>query len=168
MVWSKAVEDSVGLEAFYDANKNNYNWEERMDATLYTCRDEDVARFAKGLILNQKKKKLGPEDIQTRTIAEFSDSSCLVFEDRKLEMGDYPLANNMDWSRDRISDIQPEKGKAIFLVNNKILKPTAKKLGECRGLVTADYQNHLEKEWIEHLRSKYPVWVDEKLLSKIN
>jgi peptidyl-prolyl cis-trans isomerase SurA len=74
----------------------------------------------------------------------------------------------MDWNRDRISEIQTEKGKAIFLVNNKILKPTSKKLEECRGLVTADYQNYLEKEWIEQLRAKYPVWVDETLLSKIN
>jgi peptidyl-prolyl cis-trans isomerase SurA len=171
MVWSKAVEDSAGLEAFFDENRNNYKWEKRMDATVYTCRDEDVARFAKGLLENQKKKKKtkkpGPADIQSKTIAGFADNSCITFENRKLEKGDNDLADKMDWNQDRISGIQTEKGKAVFLVNNKILKPEPKQLEECRGLVTADYQNYLEKKWIESLRAKYPVHVNEELLSRI-
>ncbi len=167
VVWSKAVSDTVGLEAFYKENKNNYNWEKRLDVTLYTCRDEDVAEFTIEILNYSKNKKLSPKEIQSEAFWEFSDSSCLVFEHRKLEMGDHPLADNMDWSQDKISESRTENGKEIFLVKNKILKPATKKLDECRGLVTADYQNHLEKEWIETLRAKYPVEVNDELLSKI-
>lgn len=168
MVWSKAVEDTVGLEAFYKENKENYKWEKRMDATLYTCKNEEVAEFARGLIVHARRKVPGPEEILSKTIAEFNDSTCMELEHRKLEMGDHPLADQMNWSQDEISGIQTQDGKAIFLVNNKILKPTAKELNECRGLVTADYQNHLEKEWIETLRAKYPIKVNEELLSEID
>ncbi len=167
LVWSKAVSDTLGLEAFYGEHKNDYNWEKRLDVTQYTCRDKDVAEFTKGLLNNPKNKKLGPEEIQSVVFREFNDSSCLVFEQRKLEMGDHPLADNMNWSKDRVSESRTENGKEVFLVKNKVLKPTAKKLDECRGLVTADYQNHLEIEWIKILRAKYPVNINEELLSKI-
>jgi peptidyl-prolyl cis-trans isomerase SurA len=167
MVWSKAVEDSVGLEAFYGEHRNNYKWEKRMDATLYTCRDKEVAEFARKLLGNPKNKKTGPEQVQSHAFSEFADSSCLVFENLKLEQGDHPLLEKMDWSKDKLSEVQTEDGKAVFLVNNKILKPSVKELDECRGLVTADYQNHLEKQWIESLRAKYPVHVNQELLSGI-
>ena len=167
MVWSKAVEDTVGLEAFFKEHKNGYKWEKRMDATLYTCRDEEVAAYARELLGNPKNKKLGAEQIQSKAFKEFADSSCLVFENRLLEAGDHSLIENMDWSKDRLSEVQTKDGKSLFLVNNKVLKPSAKEMDECRGLITADYQNYLEKKWIESLRMKYPVKVNEELLSGI-
>ncbi|MFC2112263.1 peptidylprolyl isomerase [Bacteroidota bacterium] len=168
LVWSKAVEDTVGLEAFYAEHKDNYQWEKRMDATLYMVRDKEVANFVIGLLESSKTKKLSPEDLRSKANIEFNDSTCLSFEFRKLESGDLSLADNMDWNQDKISKVETKEEKAIFLVNNKILKASTKKLEECRGLVTADYQNHLEKVWIASLREKYPVTVNQDLLSKIN
>ncbi len=168
MVWSKAVEDSAGLDAFYREHKGDYQWEKRMDASVYICRDEEVANFAIEMLgQTKKRKKLGTEAIQAKAWAEFSDSSCLVVEDKKFEAGDHSLADQMDWSKDKISSTQAEDDKVVFIVNKKVLKPSAKDLENCKGLVTADYQNYLEKQWIETLRAKYPVKVNEELLSKI-
>ncbi len=36
-VWSKAVKDTVGLKEFYETNKKNYMWGDRLEATIYTC-----------------------------------------------------------------------------------------------------------------------------------
>ena len=36
-VWSKAIQDTVGLQKFFDANQNNYKWNKRLDATIYSC-----------------------------------------------------------------------------------------------------------------------------------
>ncbi|MFT4876943.1 MAG: peptidyl-prolyl cis-trans isomerase SurA, partial [Bacteroidia bacterium] len=38
-VWSKAVADSAGLEAFYAKNQANYMWKERADASIFSCKD---------------------------------------------------------------------------------------------------------------------------------
>ena len=38
---------------------------------------------------------------------------------------------------------------------------------DVRSLVTGDYQNQLERDWVERLKSKYPVKVNEKVLKKI-
>ena len=46
VVWSKAIQDTTGLLAFYEVNKNNYSWDKRIDATLFTCRDKNVANKA--------------------------------------------------------------------------------------------------------------------------
>ncbi len=167
MVWSKAVEDSVGMEAYYADNRSNYMWEKRLDATLFTCRDAEVAAFAKDLLSKKKRKRPSPEAVQSLAYAEFSDSSCLSFEFNKYELGDHPLVEKMDWN-DPMTDNMDEEGKVIFLVKNKVLKPEPKMLDECRGIVTADYQNHLETDWIEELRVKYTVQVNREMLSEIN
>lgn len=167
MVWSKAVEDTAGLEAFYNEHRDDYQWEKRMDATVYTARDEKVAEFVSALIQHPKNRKSGPEEIQSKAFAEFGDSTCLTYEHRKLEAGDMALADGMEWDSDRVSGTNTNDGKVIFLVSNKILKPGPKKLEECRGIVTADYQNFLEKVWIGELRQKYPVNINRDLLSKI-
>ena len=36
-VWSKAIQDTVGLQKFFAANQNNYKWNKRLDATIYSC-----------------------------------------------------------------------------------------------------------------------------------
>jgi peptidyl-prolyl cis-trans isomerase SurA len=167
MVWSKAVEDSAGLEAFYAEHRSNYMWEKRLDATLVTSRDAEVAAFARDLFGKKKRKRPSPEEVQTLAYAEFSDSSCLSFESNKYETEDHPLIENMDWNQP-MSDNIKEDGKVIFLVKNKVLKPEPKLLEECRGIVTADYQNYLEKDWIETLRAKYTVHVNREMLSEIN
>ncbi|MFI5134727.1 MAG: peptidylprolyl isomerase, partial [Chitinophagales bacterium] len=41
-VWTKAVEDTVGLKAFYDQNKNNYMGQEKVQVTTYSCKNQAV------------------------------------------------------------------------------------------------------------------------------
>jgi peptidyl-prolyl cis-trans isomerase SurA len=82
-------------------------------------------------------------------------------------MKDHPLVEKMDWNK-FMSDNMEEDGKVIFLVKNKVLRPEPKQLDECRGIVTADYQNHLEKAWIESLRAKYDIQVNRDMLPEIN
>jgi len=49
----------------------------------------------------------------------------------------------------------------------KLIPPTPKTLDEARGYVIADYQDQLEKEWVESLQKKYPVTVNEDVLMSL-
>jgi peptidyl-prolyl cis-trans isomerase SurA len=55
----------------------------------------------------------------------------------------------------------------VFILVKEVLDPTPKTLKEARGLVTADYQNFLEKEWITELRGKYKFKANRDLLKQI-
>jgi len=49
----------------------------------------------------------------------------------------------------------------------KLIPPCTKTLSEARGVVTAEYQNQLEKEWIEELRNKYEIKIHKDVLESI-
>ena len=49
----------------------------------------------------------------------------------------------------------------------EVIEPTHKTLEDSRGLITSDYQNHLEKEWIASLRKKYSYSVNKKVLKAL-
>jgi peptidyl-prolyl cis-trans isomerase SurA len=167
MVWSKAIKDTSGLEEFYKKQKSKYMWEKRIDATIYTCRDKDVANRARSLLTAGKQgSAMTPDKLTQAVREEMNDSACITYTSGKFETGDNEFTDSMDWQQD-MSGIYEKDGKAVFVVKNRILKPEPKSLDESRGLVTADYQNYLEKKWIEELRNKYPVHVNKELLSKI-
>ncbi len=48
-----------------------------------------------------------------------------------------------------------------------MLPPQIKELHETKGVVTADYQSFLEKQWIEELRKKYTVKINEEVLKQV-
>src|SRR5690606_27654575 len=41
-VWSYALKDSVGMLEFYEAKKNDYKWEDRVDARVFIANDKKV------------------------------------------------------------------------------------------------------------------------------
>ena len=50
----------------------------------------------------------------------------------------------------------------------KILKKGPECMEDVKGLVTADYQDMLEKKWVEHLRETYVVEIKEDVLETVN
>jgi peptidyl-prolyl cis-trans isomerase SurA len=52
-------------------------------------------------------------------------------------------------------------------VVTEILPPRPKELNEARGYVIADYQDELERRWVEELRRAYEVEVNERVLKKL-
>ena len=57
--------------------------------------------------------------------------------------------------------------QVVFVNVEKNLAPENKSLSEARGIVTADYQNVLEKEWLDGLKKKFKVEVNESVVSSI-
>ncbi len=166
MVWSKAIKDTSGLKEFYEKNKHNYMWGERAEIYLISYEnDKCKEQFIKAVTNN--KKQLSIEDILNNINKK---TICLTKKDIKLfSKGDSPavdkLAFNADKSQNTKFNIDTEK-KLIFYLN-KILPPQPKQLNEAKGIITADYQSYLEKEWIQELRNKYKVTVNYDVLKLV-
>jgi peptidyl-prolyl cis-trans isomerase SurA len=160
-VWSKAVKDSVGLANFYEKNKANYKWPERVSAVVYTCATKDIAAKVRKML---KDKKMSTSKI-TDEINKDSQLN-LTIKEGKFAKGDNENVDTVKWVKGLSPDIE-KNGQVVFVDIKEILPSEPKTLEESKGLVTADYQNHLEKTWIDQLRQKYPFKVNEEVLKTV-
>lgn len=154
-VWSAAVKDTSGLESYYKQNANNYMWGDRLDATIYTCANESTAATVRKLMKN---KKISEDSLLRRMNKE--NPLNLTIKTDKFEKGDNTVIDGIEWKK----GITPNKNvnnTVVFVNVRQKINSQPKTLNEVRGTVTADYQNYLEKQWINLLRSKYSVKVNE-------
>lgn len=159
-VWSKAVKDTAGLQAFYQKNKNNYMWPDRLDAMIFTCANKDIAKQLRKML----KKGLAPDSI-VNTINKGSQLNLQV-RPGKFIKGDNEIIDSIPWVAGITPDIM--RNEQIVIVDVKAVLPAQpKSLDEAKGIITADYQSYLEKEWIDSLRKKYPVTVNQEVVSTL-
>jgi peptidyl-prolyl cis-trans isomerase SurA len=159
-VWGKAIRDTAGLEKFYEANKDKYQWGERVDAVVYKCTNDSVAKVVRGLL----EDGLGLDSIMK--LANKSSRLNLSFDKGKFEKGDNAYVDAVE-KKVGISDDLKMNNSVVIVVIKEILPPQTKKLKEARGLITADYQNYLEKEWIKRLHAEHKVIVNEEVLKSL-
>jgi len=163
-VWSKAIKDTLGLANFYEKNKNNYLWDERLDASIYTCANAAAAKSARKLAKSQQKNGYTDQDI----LAKINVDSIPVLKiNTKLFLHkENSLIDNIPWQKG-ISADQDMDGSVVFVVVRGVVAPTPKTIKEAKGMITADYQNELEKLWIQELRAKYTVVVNKDVFESL-
>lgn len=182
-VWSKAIEDTAGLRNFFNANRNNYQWEERIKATIYSAANEEVleelipmlqkaylpdsstsADSLKNTQINKEDSLfLTPEALEKR----FNKNSPLTLEieEGNFEKGDNIITDKIKWQQGTYT-IEYD-GRVNYVIVEKVLEAGPKKLSEIKGQVISDYQAYLEKQWIAALKEKYLVEVNQTTLKKI-
>jgi peptidyl-prolyl cis-trans isomerase SurA len=161
MVWSKAVKDTAGLAAYYEANKENFKWPERANVIIYTCSSADIAKKARKMLNADKDKS---------TIAgELNQESQLNLQ---VQEGVYMLEDNMLLSKIPwkvgISDDIADNGQIVIVQFKEIIPPTVKKLDEARGMITSEYQTYLEQQWIAEMRTEHKYKVNQEVLHSIH
>jgi len=159
-VWSKAVKDTLGLKEFYEKNKNSYMWGPRLEATLYTCSQEDAIQRVKNFI------ETGTSDDDILKEINTGETEVLSIRQGKFSRKENPVIDKIVWQTGLSEVIKTDDGFTLVRVT-EVLPAEPKQLNEARGLITADYQNYLEQAWIKSLKEKYPVEVDKKVFAKI-
>ncbi|MBX9852397.1 MAG: peptidylprolyl isomerase [Cytophagaceae bacterium] len=82
-----------------------------------------------------------------------------------FQKGENEIVNNVEW---REGNYTAEKdGRIYYILITKVEEPRLKTFEESRGLVISDYQSYLEQKWIEELRAKYPVVVNDAEVQKL-
>jgi len=164
-VWSKAVSDSLGLEAFHEAHKNDYMWQARTEAILLTCSEETDMAGVRKAYKKILKGKLDEADLNANYCAN-DTLPCISLTKLLVEEGE----NEMVDAQNGVSGPGPVvqgDASSSFVIIKKVRSAEPKMLDAARGQITSDYQTYLEEEWIEVLKEKYPVEVDRSLLSQI-
>ena len=159
-VWSRATKDTTGLKEFYENHKNNYMWENRLEATIYTIRDSKLSQKVRNFLESGLSNDALLKEINVDT------AKTLKIESGKYSKKDNKYIDAVNWAPGLSNDIPADHGVVIVNVR-KVCPPEIKTLNEARGLITNDYQNFLEKIWVEYLRNKYTVVVNKEVLSRI-
>ena len=160
LVWSRAVNDTLGVKDFYEKNKQNYKWKERLDAIYFSALNEEIASRVRQMI----KDSIGIDQI----LEEINRPSQLnlKYEHGIYERGDNELIDSIVWKKGT-SENMNFNGRIAFVLVNKVLAPSYKTLEDSRGIITSDYQQFLEDEWINELRTKYTYKINKSILSAL-
>jgi peptidyl-prolyl cis-trans isomerase SurA len=159
-VWGNAAADTAALAKHYNANKNKYLWAASADIILFNCFSKTIADGAQEALKAGKDWKKIVEEAGNRIQADsgrFELSQIPIVVDTKLPHGS--LTETM---------VNAQDGSAGFA---KIIRHYAdgmqRSFDEARGLVINDYQNILEEKWINDLKKKYPVKINEPTLQSL-
>jgi peptidyl-prolyl cis-trans isomerase SurA len=160
-VWNKAQNDSAALLALYEKNKKSYTWKQSADAILFFCADLNTA---KALF---EKVKANPSSWRA-SHELFAEK--VVVDSSRYEWTQLPNINKAVPKPGMITSplVNTNDNTASFAyIVNVYPQPTTRSFAEARGLVINDYQAELEKNWEEALQKKYPVVIDQKVLTSI-
>jgi peptidyl-prolyl cis-trans isomerase SurA len=159
-IWSKAVSDTAGLKAFYEAHKQNYLWPERAKVYMIKCSNEKYCTKAEKIA---KKALTKNKDLRTALEKLNKKQQNVEIIEAVVAKGEDKNVDNMEWKKGSVQKIDNEKVLAI----TDILPPSPKPLDEIRGLVISDYQKYLEDKWMEELKSKHEIQVFEDVLKNV-
>lgn len=162
-VWDKAAKDEAGLQAFYKKNKKKYTYDEpRFKGIAYFTREQSDIEAVKKSV---KGKKFSDWAQILRNT--FNNDSVLRI---RVEKGIFKKGANGLVDRDifgvadaKVKEISGFKYNATF---GKVLK-APEEMADVRALVTADYQDAMEKEWVEMLRKRYTFTVDPEVMKTV-
>lgn len=161
-VWKKAEMDTAGIKAFYEANKGDYMWGKRVKTIIVKVNnDESLPRM----------EQLIREDLTSdslKAIVKNEGLKGVTIKSPYFQKGDNVDIDETEWVAGTIRVIPSTVDKSTKIVKIlEVREPEPKTYREARGVITSAYQTKLENDWLESLKAKYPVTVNEKVLEKI-
>ncbi len=157
-VWNKAVKDTTGLKDFFAKNRANYMWPKRLDATVYECLNKDIAVKVVGMLKN--------DTINSKDVLDVVNKDSEL--NLKVRMNKFDL-DQTNFLKDKTFNkgVNPAfefEGKIYVVKVNEVLSPMPKEFSEAKGIATSDYQTYLEKTWLDELKAKYPIKINNEVL----
>ena len=160
-VWGKASEDTTGLAAYFEKNKQNYKWNDP---------------YYKGYVVLAKDAKI-KKKMQKEIAGKSPDDAAQYLNDNyivgdvsyvKTEKGLFKKGDNafVDEAVFKSGVAEKPSGFQDFFLTGKLLQ-APESYTDIRGLVITDYQNYLEGEWLRELNGKYKVTVYPEVVNTV-
>lgn len=158
-IWAKAKNDSIGLQDFYEKNKANYQWKDRVDVNVFSSTKEDVIKKTQQYL----KKKKSVDFIKSNLNKKDVD---VMVKSGVYELGSDALPKNQKFDVG-VTDITKDGNYYFITQVNKKIEKGPKKLEETKGKVINDYQQYLEAHWVDELKKEFNVKVNQDVFNKV-
>jgi len=159
-VWDKASTDTIGLEKYYNENKEDYKWDEKLEVEEFVILGNDE-KLAKSI--HKKSKKTSKDSLLEEYNADGKNQITVV--QKTIEKSDPDAKYN--WSENQTSKLSKTPEGYSFYKTKSIIPSSYKKLDEARGYIIADYQDVLEKRWIKELMKEYPIEINQDVFNDL-
>jgi peptidyl-prolyl cis-trans isomerase SurA len=158
-IWKGAQLDSIGLKSYYNENTSKFKSNSKITAT--------IARSNKKKKLKAV-KKMWSQGFSTDAISQKLNErdQALIFSSGDFEIDSPLIPKNMVFNKG-ISEIYSLDDNYVLLNISNIETPQILSFEDAKGAVISKYQSVLESEWLETLRNKYPIVINEKILSDL-
>jgi peptidyl-prolyl cis-trans isomerase SurA len=149
-VWKKASEDSLGQRKYFELNEKKYLADERAHTVLYSSGTPEMINTLKQYV----------EKNDSISIQKLIKAKSVRQEVGTFQKTDRPVLSKIEW---RPGLYSVENSGISYLVQVKEMKPPGPlTFEEARASIISDYQDYIEQTWLEQLKLKYPVKVNEK------
>lgn len=177
-IWTKAIVDSAGFEAFYneeskkkDINNpddSNYFWDTRARTLIFNITDSVALPSTQAVKLIKKNIGKGLSHNNINAILEKKGAKKglgkVTSEVGLYEMGHQTVLQRNEW---RVGTYVHSKDKGYqVIVVQSVIDPQLKTRQEARGYYMTDYQNQLEEQLIKDLRKKYNVKIHQDVVDE--
>ena len=155
-VWGKASADSAGLSQYYQQHKGDYKWGESADMVIFNAPSK--------LLADSARKMLQQGRNWTAVAAELPE---IHTDSGRFELSQVVSSGNpLSEGAGSISAVKENNdGSASFIQFLKIYSSgDQKSFNDARGQVINDYQHVLEENWLNSLRKKYPVKMNDAVV----
>lgn len=159
-IWNKASKDSVGLENYYNKNKTNYTWKERAELLMATSNDKAILND----VATKMKAKVSQDSMNTHFNTDTKQN--VIFTKGIYETTDDTLPENLE-VKTGVSKIYNHNNTYHVINILNVQPPTTKTLEEARGNVINDYQQQLERNWVDQLKKRYKVTINKSALKSL-
>jgi peptidyl-prolyl cis-trans isomerase SurA len=162
-VWDRANKDKEGLEKYFNDNRDKYTWDKpKFKGYVVFATNDSVGALVRQFCDSINNDKFNPETFAADLRKAFN-------RDAKVErviaaQGDNAITDYLAFNGAKPAE--NSRWLDCFAFRGRIIDQP-EEAADVRGQVTTDYQNALEKEWVEQLRQKYPVKINKKALNKI-
>jgi len=157
-IWNHAIADSVGLRKYFDANVKKYWWKPGAEAVIFNAPNMAVAKRLQG----ELDKKLVNWRV---TIDNYAGQ--IHADSGRFELSQIPGKQVVEAGKFTQMATNSDQTIQFAYIIRQYNTPTARTFEEARGLVINDYQTELENHWIDELRKKYPVTINEAVFKTL-
>lgn len=157
-IWDVATNDTARLQTYFDQTTKKYFWNDRFKGLIIQAKDAETRAKIEALL---NEKEVGKQELVDIFNAKTENN--IQVTDAAFEKGENPVVDYFIWEGAKPSGFD----ETTTFVHGKLVKNEMKGLKDAWGLYSSDFQEQIEEEWIDSLRKKYPVVVNQKPLKKI-
>ncbi|MBC8006257.1 MAG: hypothetical protein H7X84_12340, partial [Verrucomicrobia bacterium] len=158
-IWDVASNDTVRLTEFYNTAAKKHYFGERFKGWIVRAKDNET-RLKIETIIDQK------ESVSKQEITDVFNTSNehnVDIMEVAVEKEEDPVVDYFIWSAAKPLGLD----ETTTFVHGKVSNGEQKTLKDAWGLYSSDFQEQVEKEWVDSLKKKYPVKINKKVLKTI-